>query len=140
MTNTLKRLLVAVPATILALGCSVANAGKTIEQAGVIVCVTDKWDEKEPEKGHKLVDYTGRCVKVPDDSAEAKSTEACSGKYEYTPDGSWKASGSCAVTIVGGDTIDITWDRISRRTPTRRRAARASSRASAAAAPTNTIN
>lgn len=110
MTNNLQRLLVAVPATILALGCSAANAGKTIEEAGVIVCVNDKWDEKEPEKGHKLVDYAGRCVKVPDDSAAAKSTEECAGQYEYMPDGSWKASGTCTATQKKGDTITITWE------------------------------
>jgi hypothetical protein len=109
MTNNLKRLLVAVPATILAFGCSVANAGKTIEEAGVIVCVNDKWDEKEPEKGHKLVDYAGRCVKVPDDSAAAKTTEECAGQYEYMPNGSWRASGTCTAKIKGGDTITITW-------------------------------
>lgn len=110
MTIIAKRLLVAVPATLLALGSSAANAGSTIEEAGVLVCVSDKWDEKEPEKGHKLVDYAGRCVKVPDNSAAAKATEACEGKYEYMPDGSWKASGTCTATIKGGDTISITWE------------------------------
>jgi hypothetical protein len=110
MTNTLKRLLVAVPATIFAFGCGVANAGKTIEEAGVIVCVNDKWDEKELEKGHKLVDYAGRCVKVPDDSAAAKTTEACEGKYEYLPDGSWKAKGTCTASQNKDDTITATWE------------------------------
>ena len=34
--------------------------------------MTDKWDEKEVEKGHKLVDYAGRCVAIPDDPAAPK--------------------------------------------------------------------
>ncbi len=111
MINNLgRRLLAAVPASILALGCSVANAGETIAEAGVIVCVNDKWDEKEPEKGHKLVDYAGRCVKVPDDSAAPKATEECAGQYEYMPEGSWKASGTCTATVKAGDTITVTWE------------------------------
>jgi hypothetical protein len=114
MTKTWMQLL-AVPAAVLAVGCGAANAGKTLEEAGVLVCVNDKWDEKEPEKGHKLVDYAGRCVKVPDDSAAAKSTEDCKGKYEYLPDGSWTASGTCTITHVGGpDTISIAWDETSK--------------------------
>jgi hypothetical protein len=110
MTNDWRRLLVAVPAALIALGPSAANAGKTVEEAGVLVCVSDKWDEKEPEKGHKLVDYAGRCVKVPDDSAATKWTEACKGKYEYKPDGSWKASGTCTASQSKDDTITITWE------------------------------
>lgn len=110
MTETWMRLLAAVPATVLAVGITEASAGKTIEEAGVIVCVSDKWDEKEPAKGHKLVDYAGRCVKVPDDSAAAKTTEACEGKYEYRPDGSWTGSGTCAATQKAGDTMTITWE------------------------------
>ena len=30
-----------------------------------MACVNDKWDEKEPEKGHKLVDDASRCVAHP---------------------------------------------------------------------------
>ena len=52
-----------------------ANAGQTINEAGALACVTDKWDEKEVEKGHKLVDYAGRCVVIPDDNAAPKLTE-----------------------------------------------------------------
>jgi hypothetical protein len=37
-----------------------ANAGQTINELGAIACVNDKWDEKEVEKGHKVVDYAGR--------------------------------------------------------------------------------
>jgi hypothetical protein len=38
--------------------------------------VNDKWDEKEPEKGHKLVDYAGRYVAIPGDPAGLKNTGA----------------------------------------------------------------
>ena len=61
----LKHLLLAVPATLLVLGSGAANAGQTINEAGTMACVNDKWDEKEPEKGHKLVDFAGRCINVP---------------------------------------------------------------------------
>ncbi len=102
---------IAFSAALLFGGAGGANAGKTVEEAGVLVCVNDKWEEKEIEKGHKLVDYAGRCVKVPDDSAAAKMTEDCIGKYEYLPDGSWKAAGTCTATRKGGgDTVSITWE------------------------------
>lgn len=101
---------IAVSVALLAAGAGPAGAGKIVEEVGVLVCVSDKWDEKEIEKGHKLVDYAGRCVKVPDDSAAAKATEDCAGKYEYLPDGSWKAAGTCTATRKGGDTISITWE------------------------------
>ena len=110
MTIISKRLLVAIPATLLALVCTMAHAGTAKEEAGAIVCVSDKWNETEPEKGHKLVDYAGRCVKVPDDSAAAKWAEACEGKYEFMADGTWKASGTCTATQKGGDTISSTWE------------------------------
>ncbi len=109
MTRHLTRPLVAIPAVLLLLSAGAANAGQTIDETGVIVCVNDKWDETEPEKGHKLVDYAGRCVKVPDSATAAKSTEDCAGKYEYMPDGSWTASGTCNVKLKGGDTLAITW-------------------------------
>ena len=32
-----------------------------------------------------LVDYAGRCVRIPDDPAEARDTADCAGKYEYGP-------------------------------------------------------
>ena len=89
---------------------TVAKAEQTIDEAGVIVCINDKWDEKEVEKGHKLVDYAGRCVDVPDDSTQEKYTEDCTGKYEYMPDGSWKGSGSCKITFKGGDTMKSSWE------------------------------
>lgn len=103
-------LFVIVPATLLVLGTGAANAGKIVEEAGAMACVTDKWDEKELEKGHKLVDYKSRCVLVPDDPAAPKVTEECAGKYEFMPDKSWKSSGTCTDTVKGGDTKSFTWE------------------------------
>ena len=79
-----------------------AKAGETINLAGAIVCVNDKWDEKEVEKGHKLVDAGQRCVTVPNDATAEKVAEDCVGKYEYMPDGSWKGSGTCTDARKGG--------------------------------------
>src|SRR5262245_29537594 len=90
-TMKVKHLLLIVPPALFILGSGAANAGQTINEVGAIACVNDKWDEKEVEKGHKLVDYAGRCVNVPDDPAASKNTEECVGKYEYMPDKSWKA-------------------------------------------------
>ena len=67
-----------------------ANAGRTVAETGTLVCVNDKWDETEPTKGHKIVDYGGRCVGVPADPASPQYAEDCTGKYDYMPDGSWK--------------------------------------------------
>jgi hypothetical protein len=67
-------------AAFLILGNGAAIAGETINEAGALVCVNDKWDEKETDKGHKLVDYAGRCVGIPDDPAALKSTAECVGK------------------------------------------------------------
>ena len=103
----LKHVFVASPAALLILGSGAANAGQTINEAGAIACVNDKWDEKEPEKGHKLVDYAGRCVNIPDDAAAPKSTGDCVGKYEYMPDKSWKGSGTCTYTFKGGDKVNL---------------------------------
>jgi hypothetical protein len=104
------QLFVTVPAALFILGSGAANAGETINDTGAIVCINDKWDEKEVEKGHKLVDYAGRCVNVPDDSASPKYTEECVGKYEYMPDKSWKASGTCTDTYKAGDTVTESWE------------------------------
>jgi hypothetical protein len=99
----------ATAAALLAIAAGPAIAGST-EEAGVLVCVTDKWNEKEPEKGHKLVDYAGRCVAVPDDAKAEKYTEDCVGKYEFMPDESWKSSGSCTLTFKSGGTRTDTWE------------------------------
>ena len=76
---------------------------------GVLACATDKWDEKEPEKGHKLVDFAGRCIRVPNDAAP-KGVGDCVAKYEFMPDESWKASGTCTYKIIGGDTLSDSWE------------------------------
>ena len=56
----LKHIFAAAPAALFILGGSAAYAGQTINETGAIACVSDKWDEREPEKGHKLVDFAGR--------------------------------------------------------------------------------
>ena len=107
-----RHLLVAVPVVLFVLGPVTARAGE-IKEAGVIVCVNDKWDEKEVEKSHKLIDYAGRCVDVPDDPATAKQSEDCVGKYEYMPDQSFKGSGTCVLTFMGdktGDKLNSAWE------------------------------
>jgi hypothetical protein len=106
----LKQLFVTVPAALLFLGTAPANAGKTIEEAGALACVMDKWDEKEIEKGHKLVDSSARCIDIPNDPADPKYSQVCPGKYEYMPDGSWKASGTCTDTYKDGDTKFESWE------------------------------
>jgi len=107
---TPKHLLFAVPAALLVLGSGAAYAGQTINEAASMACVNDKWDEKEPEKGHKLVDFAGRCINVPNDPAAAKSAGDCVGNYEYMPDGSWKGSGTCTYTFKDGDKISDSWE------------------------------
>ena len=105
-----KLLFLALPAALFVLGSGAAKAGQTIADVGAIACINDKWDEKEVEKGHKLVDYAGRCVNIPDDAAAPKYTEDCVGKYEYMPDESWKGSGSCTYKYKDGDTVTDTFE------------------------------
>jgi hypothetical protein len=99
---------VCIPAALL-LGNGIAKAGQTVEEAGTMVCINDTWDEKEPEKGHKLIDNKARCVYVPDDPAMANYSDECVGKYEYMPDESWKGSGTCTETK-DGDKRVATWE------------------------------
>ena len=106
----LKKIFVVVPAMLLIFGGGAANAGQVINEAGALACVVDKWDEKEPEKGHKLVDMTARCVCIPDDPAAPKYTEECVGKYQFMPDETWKGSGTCTNAYQGGGTTSITWE------------------------------
>jgi hypothetical protein len=102
---------VASTAAFLILGSGAAKAGQTINDGpGALACVNDKWDEKEVDKGHKLVDYAGRCIAIPDDAAATKSTMDCVGKYEYMPDKSWKGAGTCTHTYKGGDKINESWE------------------------------
>ncbi|MFT3731031.1 MAG: hypothetical protein QM780_06330 [Hyphomicrobium sp.] len=93
----------------LVIGSAAAHAGQTIKEDGIIVCATDKWDEKEVEKGHKLVDATSRCVLLSDADKTYKVSEACAAKYEYLPDGSWKGNGTCTDTHPGGDKVFLTY-------------------------------
>jgi hypothetical protein len=97
-----KQLFAAVPLALLVLGQQRGKGRPDHQRSGALVCVADKWGESEPDKGHKLVDFGGRCVLVPDDPAAPKSTEDCVGKYEYLPDGSWKGS--------GGDKVYESWE------------------------------
>jgi hypothetical protein len=107
----LKYLFVAVPAALCILGSGLAKAGQTINEAGALACVNDKWDVKEPEKGHKLVDYAGRCVSIPDDEqTEPMYSLECVGKYEFMPDESWKGSGTCTDTFKSGDKKIESWE------------------------------
>src|SRR6476660_4225126 len=105
----LMHVFVASTAAFLILGSGAAKAGQTINDVGAMACVNDKWDTKEPEKGHKLVDYAGRCVLIPDDPAEPTISQDCTGKYEYMPDESWKGSGTCTDNYPGGK-IYLTWE------------------------------
>ena len=106
----LKQFIITVPAVFLVFSSCVAIA-KTINEAGALVCVTDKYTEKELEKGHKLADWVGRCVSIPNNSTAAMRTEDCVGKYEFQPDQSYKASGSCTINYKGSsDHTTKTWE------------------------------
>jgi hypothetical protein len=107
---TIKQLFIATSVVLFSFGGGAAMAGQTINESGAIVCVNDRWDVKEPEEGHKLVEYAGRCVNVPDEASAPKSTADCVGKYEYMPDGSWKGSGTCTYTYKDGDTLNDAWE------------------------------
>ncbi len=83
---------------------------KAIKDVGALAYMVDKWDVKKSEKGHKLINYAGRCVAIPDDAETPKSTGKLVGKYEYFPDGSWKGSGTCTYTYEGGDKLNESWE------------------------------
>jgi hypothetical protein len=106
-TMTPKQLLMAVPLAFIVFGAGAVHAA---DRTGVIVCVNDKWEEKEIAKDQKVVDYAGRCVKVPSDAGGEKVMEDCAGKYEYMPDKSWKSAGACTSTYPGGDKTFETWE------------------------------
>jgi hypothetical protein len=105
-----KQILVIVPTALFILGSGAANAGDTIDESGAMALVIDKWNESEPNKGHKMVDYAGRCVAIPDDPSASKAACDCVGKYEYMQDGSWKGAGTCTVTFKDGDTLRESWE------------------------------
>jgi hypothetical protein len=107
MNSILFRLFFVVPALLVVVASGPARAA---DETGVIVCMTDKWDEKEVAKGHKLVDYAGRCVTVPSDTSRETVASDAVGKYEYMPDGSWTGSGTGTDHLKSGDTRTFTWD------------------------------
>ena len=109
-TMKFKQMFAAMAAALLILSSGAANAGETINEAGTTACATDKWNELEPEKGHKLVDFAGRCVCIDNDPALQSCPHDCVGKYEYMPDGSWKGSGTCTSTYKGGDKLNQSWE------------------------------
>ena len=106
-----RTLFIALPAALLILGSGAANAGTTIAKVGAMACINDKWNESEPDKDHKLVDYGGRCVHIPDNQAvQAMSAEDCIGSYEYMPDKTWKGAGTCTVVFKDGDKLYESWE------------------------------
>ena len=42
--------------------------------------------------------------------SDPKYTQVCPGKYEYMPDESWKATGTCTDTYKSGDTKTEAWE------------------------------
>jgi hypothetical protein len=106
----LKQLIIAAPAALLVIfSGEAAHAGEALNDTGAMACVNDKWEEKEPEKGHKLVDAAMRCVLIPDDPAEKAMTQDCVGNYEYMPDGSWTGKGTCTDNYPGGK-VYLSWE------------------------------
>ena len=101
---------IAMSAALFTIAPVAAHAGGTINTSGALAQIVDKWKETEPEKGHKLVEYAGRCVDIPNDPAAPKATCTCTGNYEYMPDGSWNGAGSCTDTYQGGDQTSFTWE------------------------------
>jgi hypothetical protein len=101
--------LLMIATVMVVVGFGAANA-QTVAEAGALVCVTDKWDEKEVGKDHKIADAVMRCGVVPDDLSLDKFAQDCTGKYEYMPGGSWKSSCSCTNTYKSGDKSFETWE------------------------------
>jgi hypothetical protein len=106
---TIKNVVVAAASVLLLAATEAVLAGTSVAETGAMVCVNDKWDEKEIAKGHKLVDYAGPCVNVPDDPAGEKFIENCTGKYEYLPDDSWRGSGTCTLNLKDGK-VTAAWE------------------------------
>ena len=48
---------------------------------GAMACVNDKWDVKEPEKGHKTGRRRHALWSYPDDLAEPTISQDCAGNY-----------------------------------------------------------
>ena len=107
---TIKQICLAVPVSLLVLGHAAVKADTTIDDAGSLACVTDKWDEKEVAKGHKLADWAARCIAIPDNPDAPKYTEECAGKYEFRPDESWKGTAKCTWKFKDGDEVHDTFE------------------------------
>ena len=58
-------LIAALPAALIFAGSGTAKAEQTIEEVGALVCVMDKWVEKELDKGHKVVELVGSLRRCP---------------------------------------------------------------------------
>ena len=105
----MNKLIALLPVTFFVIASGAGIAGEPLKDTGAMACVTDKWDVKEPEKGHKLVDAAMRCVLIPDDPAKTTISQDCAGKYEYMPDESWKGNGTCTDNYPGGK-VHLTWE------------------------------
>ena len=79
------------------------------ESTGKFAIVVDKWNPKEVE-GHTLVEYAGRGLGFPDDSAEPWVYGSYAGTYKFMPGGKWTGSGTGTETYEGGDTTTYTWE------------------------------
>ena len=105
------------------------------ESTGALALVVDKWKETELEKGHKLVEYAGRGLGIPDDDTEPGAVGSYVGKYEYWPD-HWNGAGTGTETFKD-EVRQITPGRRARpsaKTPTNIPVALANTKASVAAA------
>jgi hypothetical protein len=81
------------------------------ESTGGLALVVDKWDPKyEVETGHKLVEYAGRGLGIPDDLTEPPAEGSYVGTYTIKPDGTWTGAGTGTETFKGGDTTTYTWE------------------------------
>ena len=80
------------------------------EYKDALALVVDKWNVSEPEKGHKLVEYAGRGLGIPDDRTEPPAVGSYLGNYEFMPDGSWKGAGIATETFEGEGTTYYTWE------------------------------
>jgi hypothetical protein len=108
--SPMSKLFAAVSVPLLVFGNGSAIGGRTENEAGSLICQIDKWNENQPEKVRKLVDYAGRCMIVPNDPTAPKVTEECTGQFEYMPDETWKANGTCIDTYPSGDKKYLTWE------------------------------
>jgi hypothetical protein len=77
---------------------------------GALALVIDKWSVSEPEKGHKVVEYAGRGLGIPDDDTEPPAGGSYMGTYEFKPNGSWHGSGTGTETFKDGSTTEYTWE------------------------------